>query len=132
MKKRLRISFGSEEEIERLRKNTKFKLNVRNNLGVRHQDDWIFNLNIGNVMHLSSMNLEELSTKIDTTHELNRDAMLEKVVLLSVAYFCIATELRFISNKDSNMDDSKKERLVRESEFWHNKSVRAGCHYLPS
>jgi hypothetical protein len=83
-------------------------------------------------MHLSSMNLEELSTKIDTTHELNRDAMLEKVVLLSVAYFCIATELRFISNKDSNMDDSKKERLVRESEFWHNKSVRAGCHYLPS
>lgn len=36
LKKRMRISFGSEEEIERMRKGKKFKLNVRNALGIRH------------------------------------------------------------------------------------------------
>lgn len=49
-------------------------------------------------MHLSPMNLDELHSKLEITHELNRDAMLEKVVLISVAYFCLATEIRFISN----------------------------------
>jgi hypothetical protein len=34
---------------------------VRNNLGLKQQDDWIFNLNIGNVMHLSLMGSDELA-----------------------------------------------------------------------
>jgi hypothetical protein len=37
-----------------------FKISVRNNLGVRQTDDWIYNLNIGNVMHLSLMSIDEL------------------------------------------------------------------------
>ena len=98
-------------------------------------DDWIFNLNIGNVMHLSLMGTDELSqidkkdsnpevvskssntlisqssngkkpesktslddkmSPLEISHELCKDAMLEKIVLISVAYFCIATEMRFI------------------------------------
>ena len=43
-------------------------------LGLKHNEDWIFNLNIGNVMHLSAMNSDELSAKLDKTHELNKDA----------------------------------------------------------
>jgi hypothetical protein len=72
-------SLSNEDEIDELKTNTKFKLNVRNVLGLRHQDDWIFNLNIGNVMHLSTMNIDELSPSSETTHEINKDAMLEKV-----------------------------------------------------
>ena len=34
-----------------------------------------------------------------TTHELCKDSMLEKIVLVSVAYFCIATEMRFLMAK---------------------------------
>jgi hypothetical protein len=34
---------------------------VRNNLGIKQNDDWIYNLNIGNVMHLSLMGTEELA-----------------------------------------------------------------------
>ena len=102
-----------------------FKISVRNNLGVRQTDDWIYNLNIGNVMHLSLMSIDELppinknnsksfqsganthlsslnepenndKNSFETSHELCKDAMLEKIVLISVAYFCTATEMRFI------------------------------------
>ena len=70
-------------------------------LGVKEQDDWIFNLNIGNVMHLLPMSLEELNLHIDNSHELSRDAMLEKLNLLSVSYFCVGTELRFLSSTNN-------------------------------
>lgn len=71
-------------------------MNVWNNLGLRHNDDWIFNLNIGNVMHLSLMGAEELNATLENNHELCKDSMLEKIVLISVAYFCIGTEMRFL------------------------------------
>jgi hypothetical protein len=74
-------------------------MSVRNALGLRHADDWIFNLNIGNVMHLSLMGTEELNTKLETTHELCKDSMLEKIVLVCVAYFCVGTEMRFLMSK---------------------------------
>ncbi len=39
----------------------KYKIGVRNHLGLKQTNDWIYNLNIGNVMHLSLMSSEELS-----------------------------------------------------------------------
>ena len=98
-KRKLKISFHSEEEIEDLKSNNLYKMSVRNVLGLRHSEDWIFNLNIGNVMHLSLMGSEELNAKLETTHELCKDSMLEKIVLISVSYFCIATEMRFLMQK---------------------------------
>ena len=77
----------------------KLQDNVKTILGVKEQDDWIFNLNIGNVMHLLPMSLEELNLHVDNSHELSRDAMLEKIILLSVSYFCVGTELRFLSKQ---------------------------------
>jgi hypothetical protein len=57
-------------------------------------------------MHLSLMGAEEINDSSQntksleqTTHELGKDSMLEKIVLVSVAYFCIATEMRFLMNK---------------------------------
>ena len=76
----LMLQFNSENEIDQLVNSAeakRFKINVRNALGVRHhffskgQDsnsagasgggDWIYNLNIGNVMHLSLMGAEEIN-----------------------------------------------------------------------
>lgn len=55
-------------------------------------------------MHLLPMSLEELNLHIDNSHELSRDAMLEKIILLSVSYFCVGTELRFLStSKDQKV-----------------------------
>jgi hypothetical protein len=56
-------------------------------------------------MHLSLMGAEEINDNNNsksleqTTHELCKDSMLEKIVLVSVAYFCIATEMRFLMQK---------------------------------
>lgn len=95
-RKKLNISFNSEEEVESFKRNSEYKMSVRNSLGLKHNDDWIFNLNIGNVMHLSLMGTEELNSKLENSHELCKDSMLEKIVLICVSYFCIGTEMRFL------------------------------------
>jgi hypothetical protein len=87
----------TEKDIIKVKNQEYLKLNVRNILGVKHKEDWIFNLNIGNVMHLAPMSLEDLNIHVDSSHELSRDAMLEKIILLSVSYFCVGTELRFLA-----------------------------------
>ena len=124
-KRKLRISFHSEEEINDLKHDLTYKMSVRNVLGLRHSDDWIFNLNIGNVMHLSLMGAEELNAKLETTHELCKDSMLEKIVLVSVSYFCIGTEMRFLMQK-SGSSFSKK-----DSEAFHAKALHISALFLP-
>ena len=47
-------------------------------------------------MYLSALNYEDLDLDTEPKYELLRDAILEKLVMLTVAYFSIATELRFI------------------------------------
>jgi hypothetical protein len=51
--------------------------------------------------HQSSMDTTKTKEKnqFETSHELCKDAMLEKIVLISVSYFCIATEMRFLIQK---------------------------------
>ena len=122
---------------------SQLKNNVKTILGVKEQDDWIFNLNIGNVMHLLPMSLEELNLHIDNSHELSRDAMLEKIILLSVSYFCVGTELRFLSITQPK--DSKQQKTVygetpdpdqkftkADSEMWHAMALETSGTFLPS
>jgi hypothetical protein len=66
---------------------SKMQETVTSLLGVKRYEDWILNLNIGNVMHLSPLNLQEMNLQLDNSHELTRDALLEKIVLLSISYF---------------------------------------------
>lgn len=65
-------------------------------------------MNIGNVMHLLPMSLEELNLYLDNSHELSRDAMLEKIILLTVSYFCVGTELRFLYSAEEEKIKQKK------------------------
>ena len=65
-------------------------------------------------MHLSLMGAEEINDNNNsksleqTTHELCKDSMLEKIVLVSVAYFCIATEMRFLMAKSGNSNQNRQ------------------------
>jgi len=65
-------------------------------------------------MHLSPLTLQEMNLHLDNSHELTWDAILEKVILISISYFCIGTELWFLSSKsgkDKNIyskDESEK------------------------
>ena len=36
-----------------------------------------------------------MNTVVDKTHEFSKDAMLEKVVLITSAYFCMSMEIKF-------------------------------------
>jgi hypothetical protein len=65
----LNISFPSEKEIEHLRHTQRRKPTARNLLGVINRDEWIFSLNIGNVMHLNPLQTEELNAEIEPSHE---------------------------------------------------------------
>ena len=55
-------------------------------------------------MHLSPLTLQEMNLHLDNSHELTRDALLEKVILLAISYFCIGTELRFLANSKSDKE----------------------------
>jgi len=67
-------------------------------LGVIDPCNWIFSLNIGNVMNLSPMNHDELCiVKEDCEMEISKDTLLEKFILYVVSNFCVGTELRFIA-----------------------------------
>lgn len=77
-----------------MKTDNQFKLNVRTALGIKNQDDWIFNLNIGNVMHMSPIGFDDLHSFLNLdsvdkrcVHELSKDSLLEKIVLLTVGYF---------------------------------------------
>jgi hypothetical protein len=121
----------------------KMQETVTGMLGIKRYDDWILNLNIGNVMHLSPFGIQEMNLQLDNSHELTRDAILEKIVLLSIAYFCVGTELRFLSqNKSKSQDKEDKSKLEKEeekekigkkeSEKWQAKAVQTSCTFLPS
>ncbi len=122
----MKISFHTEDEIDQLKSNPTYKMSVRNSLGLRHSDDWIFNLNIGNVMHLSLMGTEELNAKLEATHELCKDSMLEKIVLVCVSYFCIGTEMRFLMQKNNTQINKK------DSEAFHAKALHISTLFLPN
>lgn len=99
-RKKLKLSFGSIEDIEKLKSSTDFKINIRNKLGVKNEDDWILNLNIGNVMNMTPLKFDELNNllvldELDkrTKFEVSKDSLLEKVVQLGVSYFCTGTEI---------------------------------------
>jgi hypothetical protein len=42
-------------------------------------DEWVHSLNIGNVMHLNPISSDELCLNIDNSHEISKDAIVEKV-----------------------------------------------------
>ncbi len=90
-------------------------------------------------MHLLPMSLEELNLHVDNSHELSRDAMLEKIILLSVSYFCVGTELRFLSAQMSKQkykpvygESLQTNYSLKDSELWHAMGLETSGTFLPS
>ena len=62
-----------------------------------------------------------------SNHELSKDIIIEKIVYITVAYFWIGTEYRFLSSKS---DDKKYDK--KESEIWHAKALHICSTFMPS
>ena len=114
LKKSLWISFSDEEEINQISKTNNFKINTRSVLGVKNNNDWIFGLNIGNIMHLAPILFNELNSEIKSENseeklesELTNNCILEKITYLASGYFWIATEFRFLNKKKSEKEYPK-------------------------
>jgi hypothetical protein len=107
------------------------KPDMRNILGFLNQNEWVYNLNIGNVMQIPSISHVDLMNTTRTEYELSRESFLEKLTILWVAYFCTSTELRFILQlkEEEKWNIAKKEI---ESEFWHAKSLEIATVFFPS
>lgn len=69
---------------------------MRHILGFLNQTEWIQNLNIGNIMQISPIKLEDLCQIRRNEECLARESFLELVSFLIVGYFCASTEIRFI------------------------------------
>ena len=67
--------------------------------------------------------------KIEKTHEFSKDAMLEKVVLIASAYFCVAMEIKFIM-EESTSNDCIYSR--KDPETFHAKALHIVLKFLPS
>lgn len=71
------------------------KIDMRSVLGVQHYNDWIHSFNIGDLMGIEMMAIEETKSSNSLFAELSKDRIFENVCLISVTYFSIATEVRF-------------------------------------
>lgn len=111
--------------------NKKVEPDMRIVLGYLNQLEMISNLNIGNIMQIVPVRIEELLSVPRNETEFNRASFIDKISLLCVAYFCISTEIRFIIQlkEDPEYDEKVK---GEESEFWHAKSLEIACTFLPS
>lgn len=102
------------------------KLDLRSVLGVQHYNDWIYSYNIGDLMVVEPLEMAELKSNMGLQVELTRDMMLDKVCLLAAAYFCVATEIRFLNNQKGGSGGKE-----REGEAWHGKAMRVARDFLP-
>ncbi len=66
---------------------------MRSILGFLNQNEWVYNLNIGNIMVIQPLSNKELLFVPQDEYELTRDSFLEKIAIISVGYFCISTEM---------------------------------------
>jgi len=65
-----------------------------------------------------------MNLHVDNSHELSRDAMLEKIVLLTVSYFCVGTELRFLNNNINPSDENKNHKINKSVTLFEKEKER--------
>jgi hypothetical protein len=65
-------------------KNEEVKSALKKISNLNKSDDWVYFLNIGNIMYLSALNSEDLDLESDPKFEILRDSVFEKVFLFKI------------------------------------------------
>lgn len=100
-------------------------------LGYLNQSEWLYLLNIGNIMQITPLTIHDLYSNCKIDVELSRDSILEKISFLAISYFCVSTELRFLVSTREKLSIDPVQ-VKAESEFWHGKALEISCGFLPS
>ena len=103
---------------------------MKNVLGYLNQNEWIYSLNIGNIMQVAPLTLQDFLSSSSITVELTREYVLEKICFLCVSYFCLGTEFRFLHQQNDVIRGVSYQR--KDSEYWHGKAVELAVTFLPS
>ena len=74
-------------------------------------------------MFLCAMSYDDLDLDSDPKYELLRDAIIEKILMLTVAFFSISNEIRFLNVTNPNKGDN--------GSYYHSKALEIACLYLP-
>ena len=125
-----------ENEIHDYQKNLALLNNIRKLFSNgTNKEDWLSNLNIGNIMYLFPLNDGDLDLESEPKYELLGDAIIEKVIFLSVSYFCIAMEMYQLSS-DKNNHKLNGEFYLRQARNLIDLYLRVSCpiikHYFNS
>lgn len=83
-------------------------------------------------MQIQPLKMQDLLSFARNETELSRDAFLQGISLLSVGYFCVSTEIRFIIQTRGALMSPIKVQREQESEYWHAKALEIACSFLPS
>ncbi|CAD8180633.1 unnamed protein product [Paramecium octaurelia] len=106
----------------------------RSLLGIQNLADWIKNFNIGSIMHMAPQIYEDFTQFGEMIFELAKRQLLEKVIYLSISYFTIATELRFVELEKAKQHGVKDDKIDTEefklSELYHLKSIEIACRHI--
>ena len=70
------------------------------------------------------MGPDELASTSKSENDINKDSLLENLVLYVVSMFCAGTESRFMTQLEKGRDYSEAER-------WQSKSVYMACTFMP-
>ena len=88
---------------------------------------------ISTISTLAPLDIKEIYSDNEEEIEVIREYIIESIVLIVMAYFCMAVELRFLSANDYNKDVNKtKEQCRMEGEYWHAKSIEIAFTFLPA
>ena len=92
-----------KNEIHDYHKNLALLNNIRKLFSTEiNKENWLFNINIGNIMYLTPLNDTDLDFESEPKYEILGDAILEKVIFLSVSYFCISMEMYQLAGDKNN------------------------------
>ena len=86
-------------------------------------NNWIKLIGIESIIYLSGSYYEDLDLDSDPKFELLPDAIFEKVILLTISYYCISNELRILSKNIQNQNTN--------GEFFLNLAIDLSSKFIP-
>lgn len=99
---------------------------MRNLLGFLNQNLYHDYLNITNIMKLKRLDFWDVYGIRSTDLMLTWENIIEWIMLLITAYFCMGTELWFLKQmKIEGFENSN------DAEFWHGKALELSVKFLP-